>query len=234
MAMKRYRNKNGKTGLLAGFDMLDAMGKIKDQVGRSMSILADQYVKISLNGKSSLVVAPTRGSGEVTHEIRERLKKNHTIATEERAFLQLKGLNLSEAEKESNVATYKEQVGLIVQFHQNIQGGIQRGDRCRVVGTTNHNVQLERMSDQSPMLLPRDHADRFEVYAENEIRLAVTKFASHLAAPQDGTGRISNGRLDEIKGFDDSGNIQLKNGWTIDKDQSPRSRLCRDQPRQPG
>ena len=70
------------------------------------------------------------------------------------------------------------------------------------------------------MLLPRDHADRFEVYAENEIRLAAGDKVRFIlgGTTQDGTGRISNGRLDEIKGFDDSGNIQLKNGWTIDKD----------------
>ncbi|EAQ79376.1 MobF family relaxase [Blastopirellula marina] len=211
--------RTGKTGLLAGFDLLDAMGKIKEvATADRYQLLADNYLKSEANGKSTLVVAPThREAAAVTSEIRDRLKQDGKLATEERAFVQYRSLNLSEAEK-GDAKTYSEQTDLVVQFHQNVKGGFQRGERYRVTGLNNGEVQLVPLSGGEMKKLPQAASDRFEVYAERELRVAAgDKLRFSLGGTtKNGKGRISNGRLDEVKGFDASGNIVLKNGWTID------------------
>ena len=61
--------------------------------------------------------------------------------------------------------------------------------------------------------------ERYEVYSQNELHIAAgDKIRFSLGGTtRDGKGRISNGRLDEVKGFDKSGNLILKNGKVIDK-----------------
>lgn len=212
--------RSGKTGLLAGFDMLDALGKIQEvAVDDRYKLLADQYLQSEAKGKSTLVVAPThREAGEVTSEIRDHLKRDGKLGAEERPFVQYRSLNLSAAEK-GDARSYADQKDLVVQFHQNVQGGFQRGERYRVVGVENGEVRLTSLTGGPQKTLPRSSCDRFEVYAERELRIATgDKLRFSLGGTtKNGQSRISNGRLDEVKGFDRRGNIILKNGWTIDR-----------------
>ncbi|QDU98589.1 MobF family relaxase [Lignipirellula cremea] len=212
--------RSGKTGLTAGFDMLDAMGKVKEIAAEDRYLqLAESYLTNEAKGRSTLIVAPTHAeAAQATAEIRERLQRDGKLSTDEQTFTQFRSLNLSQAEK-GEAATYADQKGVIVQFHQNVKGGFKRGDRYRVQDASNGTVRLESMNGQPGKTLPLQHADRFEVYAENELRLAAgDKLRFSLGGVAQHGQRLSNGRLDEVKGFDKQGNIVLKNGWVVDRD----------------
>lgn len=211
------------TGLVAGFDLLDRMGKIKEiEPEKRYEVLADQYISNSSNGKSALIVAPTHSEGEaVTEEIRERLRKAGAIGKkkQEKEFLQLRSLYFSDAQKHE-LSSYSE-TGMVIQFHQNTKGGFKRGQRYRVNVTPDSQVLLSSFDGQSSdKPLPRDYPEHFEVYEENTIQFAKgdkVRFSLGGTA-KDGKRRISNGRLDEIKGFDRRGNIILKSGITVDRE----------------
>lgn len=213
--------KSGKTGLLAGFDMLDSMGKIKEIASEDRHVqLAETYLQSTAKNNSTLIVAPTHAeAGKVTEQIRDRLRGEGKLPEEEKDFTQLRSLNLTEAEK-GNSVTYADQTGLVIQFHQNIKGGFKRGERYRVQSADARDVHLQSISSGQSASLPLDHADRFEVYSQNELKFSAgDKIRFSLGGTTtDGKGRISNGRLDEIKGFDKSGNIVLKNGKVVGKD----------------
>ncbi len=211
----------GTTGLLAGFDLLDSMGKIHEiQSEERHTQLANTYLQARCNKKTALVIAPTHAEGQaVTAQIRTQLKQQGQLTGQEKSFTQYRSLNLSEAER-GEARTYAQQEGLIVQFHQNTKGGFQRGERFRVVGADNGRVQLAGLKDNQIKALPLDAPDRFEVYTQSELKLAAgDKIRFSLGGTaKDDKRRISNGRLDEVQGFDRRGNIVLKNGWTIGKD----------------
>lgn len=212
--------RSGKTGLLAGFDLLDKLGKIKEISGEDRHAqLAKHYLNTTSQGKSALVVAPTHAEAqEVTKEIRSKLKSSGKLSNTEKSFTQLKSLNLSEAEKR-NSQTYRNQTGLIIQFHQNDQG-FNKGERYHVQGVKNGEVKLIKPGDQQEKTLPLKNSDRFEVYSQQQLRLAAgDKIRFSLGGVTNNKqSRISNGRLDQIKGFDQQGNLLLSNGWVIDKD----------------
>ncbi len=212
--------RTGKTGLLAGFEMLDAMGKIKEiSSADRYAQLAKTYLKSNDQGKSTLVIAPTHAeAGAATSEIRSQLKSEGKLSSDEKEFTQYRSLNLSGAQK-GEVKTYQKQEDLIIQFHQNTQGGFKRGDRYQVLKTTDKEVELVHLNSKERRKLPLGSTDRFEVYNEKKLQIAVgDKIRFSLGGKsKDGKGRISNGRLDEVKSFDRQGNIVLKNGWVVSK-----------------
>ena len=74
------------------------------------------------------------------------------------------------------------------------------------------------LDGQLTKTLPLSAADRFEVYQERQLSLAAgdkIRFSAGGTAV-DGKKRISNGRLDELKGFDRNGNLILKSGGVVD------------------
>ncbi|MCD0462381.1 MobF family relaxase [Roseiconus lacunae] len=211
---------SGKTGLLEGFDRLDAMGKIKEVGdGDREEILAETYLSLAQNGKTTLVVSPTHSEAKsVTDRIRSSLREQGSLGTEEHQFRQLKSLNLSEAQKQEPL-TYSDQEGAVIQFHQNAKGGFKKSERYRVAGAVGSEVQIVSIDGDRKKSLPLDAADRFEVYAEQALHLSVgdkVRFSLGGKAA-DGKKRISNGRLDSITGFDPSGNLVLESGNVIDK-----------------
>ena len=123
-------------------------------------------------------------------------------------------------QKKRQATSYSED-GVVVQFHQNAKGGFRRGERYRVSVNDQSQVILHSTSGEpSAKPLPVEHPERFEVYNEVSIRLAKgdkVRFSLGGTA-KDGKRRISNGRLDEVKGFDRSGNIKLKSGMVVDRE----------------
>jgi conjugative relaxase-like TrwC/TraI family protein len=212
---------NGKTGLLAGFDALDALGKIHEiDLDERHEKLAENYLAAEKAGKSTLVIAPTHAeAAAVTENIRTSLRDEGTLSNDEREFTRLKSLNLTTAEK-SEAISYASQTGGIVQFHQNVQGGFKRGTRYRIAGAIGKEVFVTPVGGGEKQRLPLAASDRFEVYAEHKIGIAVgDKIRFSLGGTaKGGKQRISNGRLDEVKGFDRSGNLILKNGWVVERD----------------
>ena len=70
-------NQTGATGLLAGFDMLDRLGKITEVNGEGRHTqLAAAYLQSTKKGKSTLVVSPTHAeAAAVTDCIRDGLRQ---------------------------------------------------------------------------------------------------------------------------------------------------------------
>ncbi|MCA9861111.1 MAG: AAA family ATPase, partial [Thermomicrobiales bacterium] len=211
----------GKTGLVAGFDMLNAMGKIKEiNTDERHEQLAKRYLEADRKGKSTLVVAPTHAEAEaVTEQIREKLRAKGKLATDEKPFTQLRSLNLTEAEK-SEAMTYGEDCkDAIVQFHQNAKGGFKRGERFRVAGAIGKGVVVTSLDGAQTKHLPLNAAASFEVYTERQLAFAAgDKIRFSLGGTAaDGKRRISNGRLDEVQSFDRQGNLVLKSGCVVDR-----------------
>ncbi len=211
--------KTRKTGLLAGFDLLDQMGKIKEfSQEDGHQHLADAYRSSIQNGKSTLVVAPTHAEAAlVTDLVRNGLKKDGLISEAEVTVTQLRSLQLTDAEKRE-VATYRGENGLIVQLHQNLAGGYKRGDRYRVENNNSGKMNMVNLKDGSKREIPIGAPNRFEVYREYELKIAEgdqIRFSLG-GKTMDGRGRISNGRLDQVTGFDRKGNLILKNGRVVD------------------
>lgn len=209
-----------RTGLEAGFDLLDKLGKIKEiPCEQRHATLAIQYIDSTARGRSTLVVAPTHAEGDaVTQEIRDRLREAGAIGGKEREFSQLRSLNLTPAEK-GEVKSY-EADGQVVQFHQNAKGGFKRGERYQVRLSPTAGVMLVPLrGDGDAKPLPRAAVERFEVYSEQTIKFAKgDKLRMSLGGlAKDGKRRFSNGRLDQIEGFDRGGNLRLKSGMTIDR-----------------
>lgn len=224
----------GQTGLAAGMELLDRLGKIRELQGADRhAALADAYLQATAAGKSTLVIAPTHAEGEaVTREIRDRLRAAGAIGTEETSFLQLRSLNLSEAQKgqAASYAANSEAAGgadsgrssadLILQFHQNAPGFV-RGERYRV----HHNEAglpyllpaADPKRNSVPKPIPFDAADRFEVYAAEAVRFAPgDRIRFTLGGKsQGGQQRISNGRLDVVKKIDRHGALVLESGLVI-------------------
>lgn len=212
--------RSGTTGLVAGFDLLDRLGKIQEiRASNRHALLADQYLKAYAQGRSTLVVAPTHQEADsVTAEIRSGLRRRGLLTSEEHCIPQLRSLNLSDAQK-GEATTYAGQADWIVQFHQNAKGGFQRGERYRVIGIRNGQVELTANNGQQ-RVLPRNAPERFEVYKKSTLALAVgdkVRFSLGGTA-KNGQRRISNGRLDEVRAIDRNGHLILKSGLTVDRD----------------
>lgn len=212
-----------KTGLLAGFDLLDKLGKIKEiNEEDRYAQLANQFIETANKGKSALVIAPTHSEGElVTEHIRNELRKAGAIGDEsqERDFTQYRSMHLTEVQKKETSSYMHE--GTIVQFHQNVKGGFVRGEKYKAVVGQSSKVWLEPIGRKGELKpLPTSNPDRFEVYSQEQVSLAKgDKIRFTLGGlAKDGQRRFSNGRLDEIAGFDRGGNLKLKSGMTIDKE----------------
>ncbi len=211
----------GMTGLLAGFDMLDRLGKIREVPSdQRHEHLAQQYIDAIKEKKSALVVAPTHAEGKaVTHCIRAKLKDAGWLKDQSQSVIQLRSLNLSEAEK-SNPRFLED--GQIVQFQQNVTGGYVKGDRYEVFSRRQDKPMLKPMEGNKSQLKPVPHefADRFEVYEKSELELAVgdqVRFSLG-GSGLDGKQRIANGRLDRIESFDPHGNLLLESGLQVSRD----------------
>ncbi|QDS99329.1 MobF family relaxase [Adhaeretor mobilis] len=211
--------KQNLTGLAAGFELLDKLGKVKEvSTDDRHALLAEEYLKAK--GKETpLVVSPTHAEGRaVTQHIRNGLREQGAIGKEDRELVQLKSLNLTEAERKTPEC-YR-QPGLVVQFHQNVKGGYVRGERYRVEVDQQGEVALLPIAGGAKKPVPIETPGRFEVYREEKLGLAVgdkVRFSLGGTAT-DRKRRISNGRIDEVAGFDKRGNLKLKSGMTVSKD----------------
>lgn len=208
----------GLTGLEAGFDALDKMGKVKELAETPrMAAITKTYRKSTKSGKSTLIVAPTHAEGKrITKELRKQLIESGLVGKEEREFTRLQSMHMTEAEK-AEASSYSP--GQVVQFHQNAKG-FKKGDRYRVVPKANGDILLKPIGGKgSAKPLPKNAAARYEVYTEEKVGFAKgDKIRFTLGGvATDGKRRISNGRLDEIEWFDRWGNIHLKSGMTVSK-----------------
>jgi conjugative relaxase-like TrwC/TraI family protein len=185
-----------------GFRQLDAMGCIKEFSDEERyKALAREYLASAINGQSALVVSPTHLESEwVTGDIRSSLREAGLLGTEQRQFHVLENANLTTAER-SDATNYMP--GDTIVFHQNAPG-FRKGDRV--------------VAGNEPM--PLQHATRFTTFHTNIMplspgdRIRVTQNGK----TKDEKHRMNNGDLFTVKSFSEAGDIELSNGWTIDKD----------------
>jgi conjugative relaxase-like TrwC/TraI family protein len=190
-----------------GFDRLAELGWITElPTAERYQVLAADYVEatraVKPGGKepTALVIAPTHAEGaRVTESIRKRLKADGRLG-EEREYLKLEPLHLTEAERR-DVLSYEP--GHVLQFMQNAKG-YRRGQRLMVGEIT---------------ALPLAQAARFQAYRAGTLRVAV---GDRLRVTQNGTTgdgqRLNNGEVLTVQGFTHAGDMVDHRGRTISRD----------------
>jgi ATP-dependent exoDNAse (exonuclease V) alpha subunit len=199
-----------KGDILAGYDKLDALGWVKET--DTNKPLVDEYLAGLKANKEMLVVAPTHQKcDELTADIRQRLKEEGKLGNEERTFEQLVPLHWTEAEKGDRFRYAGDEV---IQFTRSC-GPYKAGQR---VGAGDVLGGGELPSSKS-----------MAVYRPGTLALApgdtirITGNGWTLPDAKGNKHRLDNGSEYTIKGFTEStknnpsGNIELSNGWIIDK-----------------
>jgi conjugative relaxase-like TrwC/TraI family protein len=224
--------KDGRTRLAAGMDMLDSMGAIIETEGdaRYKQIAADYAAVTSERTtggkfKTALVVSPTHLEAKhVSEAIRTKLKEDGRIGKEERQFLSLKPLNLTEAQR-TDAREYLP--GAVVQFVQNARG-FKRGERITVDSAGKNGVRAFR-ADGSLASVPLTEPARFQVYEAKQLALArgdkIRITQNGLVARETRRGvpgskakdRLDNGAVYDVAGFTKQGDIRLANGFVVPK-----------------
>lgn len=205
-----------------GLESLDKMGAIKESedFNQVKANVAKEYTQSVKEKENVLIVATTHAQGQaVTETIRENLKTEGVLKGEEKTFKIQKNLSYTDAEK-SDTANYSE--GMVVQFHQNVKGGIKRGEKYLVRGKDKEgNILIAAENKKEALHLPLKDAKKFSVYSQEEISLAK---GDQIRITQNGFSsekkRLNNGNILSVKGFDKQGNIIAstgKNEVTLDK-----------------
>ncbi len=204
-----------------GYNTLDQMGAIReaDNFDQARENVAKEYTASVKAKENVLIVATTHAQGKaVTETIREKLKSDGLLQGGEKTFQVQKNLSYTDAQKQ-DAASYSN--GMIVQFHQNIKGGIKRGTKYQVTGKDekgNVLIAAERVNDpnkkeEKAIKLPMKEARKFSVYQKEDIALAK---GDQIRITQNGFSnerkRLNNGNILSVKGFDKQGNIIASTG----------------------
>jgi conjugative relaxase-like TrwC/TraI family protein len=223
---------DGATRLEDGLKKLDDMGAIIELPDdtRERRIAADyaEVIGTRKHGggyKTALVISPTHKEGEkVSAAIRDELKAEGRIGDDERQFLSLRPLNLTEAERGDKRAYFG---GEVVQFMQNGKD-FKRGERVQVTGSDDKGVHITR-ADGSADMLPLNEAKKFAIYGKNKVALAagdklrvtmnglLEREARRGVFGKKAKDRIDNGAIYQVEGFTKGGDIKLTNGFVIPK-----------------
>ena len=191
------------------FEKLDNIGFIKevDQMKPSEALVED-YIATLKKGKSALVISPTHAQGEdATVQIRKRMREEGLIGKKEITAMQLKKLNMTEAEK-ADTRNFKD--GQVVKFTQNLKG-IQRGSLWTVETTPEKGMHLKNSTGET-RAIPTDKSKRYEVFKQQEIALSKgDKVLVNNNSFDVDKKRIDNGTILEVTAVTKGGAISLKN-----------------------
>ncbi len=208
-----------------GFEQLEKIGAIKaiEDPNVRYDRLVDDVMEARRKRESVLVVSPTHAEAdEVTRRIRERLKETGDLPPEGRMLTRLVNLHLTEAEKGDPRAYEK---GQVLHFHQNAKG-FRRGEKAWVEGPAEHGslwIRNEHGKRKAVTLEPAT-TKRFGVYREQSFEVCagdVLQITKNGDVKTGGAGksrsRLNNGMHYTVAGFDKNGDIELDNGWVVDK-----------------
>ena len=208
---KRVSEHLGRHDTEAALDLLNEMGHVHEcdhaeRVGR----IAEDYAAAVKRKQSVLVVAPTHAEADqVTAAIRDRLKQDGKLKHDDRTFTRLVPLHLTEAEKSDPAAQLGGDGELVAKFHRS-SGVFKSG--------------LSYDAAQLPHALPPPGqpvtGSAFSVYRQRSIGLSVGDSVRVTAGgrSKDGRHKLKTGSVYQVKGFTRLGDIQLDNGWVLDKD----------------
>lgn len=216
---KIYRQKNedyksavenlSKGDVATAFDKLDDIGFIREvDPMQPNKVLVDDYIDTIKKGKSALVVSPTHAQGEaVTAEIRHRLKQVGLLGKKEITAVQLKKLNMTEAEKADS---RNFESGQIVKFNQNVTG-FQRGSLWTVELTQDREIIVRNKQGETKPL-PKQNSNRYDVFTERLICLSKgDKILVNDNSFDTNRKRLDNGTMLEVTAVSKSGTIKLRN-----------------------
>ncbi len=197
----------------AGYTILEKMDAIKESedLDTVADKVADEYVEAVNSGGKAIVVATTHLQGDLaTGKIRGKLKAAGKLQKEEKQFTTFRNLNLDNAQKKDKVFY---QDGQLVEFHQNVKGGFQRGSRYEVKGAgDNGEVLVGTANGESSIALPLHEAEKYSVFEKQQLPLAVgERIRITKSGFSDEKHRLENGDMVKVKGFDEKGNIKA---WT--------------------
>lgn len=197
-----------------GVDLLQEMGafrEIVDSAERTREV-ARSYVDTVASGRSCLVVSPTHAEGRaVASEIRNQLRERGKLKGQDHTYVQLRDLGWTEAERQDAVRYEK---GMVAHFHQAAPGVI-AGDKCHVKETVKQPDGTFKVRVVTPRKveidLPLDHAERFQVYEQSEIQLAV---GDRIRITRNGHTvdrrmAVTNGQVFTVAGFGEHGSIRV-------------------------
>jgi ATP-dependent exoDNAse (exonuclease V) alpha subunit len=186
-----------------GFDKLDALGWVHEVAGdERYRAVAGDYAD-SINRRETVrIISPTHAEARhIAAAVRQELKARKLLGQTENIVPRLIPRNLTDAER-ADPASYEP--GDVVVFHQNAKG-FRKGDRVPI-------------GNQLPSELQAQTA-RFQVYRIAELPLAKGDLVRITANGTSQNGhRLNNGAVYEVAGFDETGNLRLKNGWTVARD----------------
>jgi len=176
---------------------------------------AKDYVEAIESGRTSLVVSPTHAEGQkVAAAVRAEQRARGMIAGEDREYSKLRNAGYTEAERR-DPGRYAE--GMVAHFHKHAKGVV-AGDKCTVVGLRETEQGRRVVRALTPrgveIDLPLEHADRFQVFRAERIRLAVGDRVrlTRNGPTADGRGSLTNGMTGVVKGFTKHGAIKLQTG----------------------
>lgn len=190
-----------KGDLLGGYDQLADLEWIKET--QDNAPLVEDYLAALDARKSVLVVAPTHAEGgEITAEIRARLKQRGAIASEGKQVGVLVPLHWTEAER-GDLDRYEGTE--VMCFHRN-SGTFKAGQTVRISGWK-----------------PGDRfakAAHFSVYAPSAIEIAAgdTIRITANGKTKDGKHKLNSGAIYPVRGFTKDDDIVLANGWVVGRD----------------
>jgi conjugative relaxase-like TrwC/TraI family protein len=195
--------KLAKGRLAEGLEALEAMGAVALMPARDKyQPLAEEYIQGLKNDQDMLVLSPTHAEGEaITEVLRERLKQEAVLGSEEREFPRLVPLHLTRAERGDPAAI----AGATAVFVRHA-GTHRAGDRVEIT------PELAASLAETP--------DAFAAYRRDTIHIAPGERLRITANGRDRSGqhRLHNGSLYRVRGFSKGGDVVLENGWVLGKE----------------
>ena len=201
---------------LGGFNALDSLGWIQEvEDGERESKLAADYLSAITDKKSVLIVSPTHAEGrQITKAVRETLRANGLLGTDEQLLTRYESRGLTEAER-GRAIRYR--LSDVVEFHVNAPA-FTKGSRHTVTQVGRSSVLVKDASGLA-RILPLQLADKFDVLTTHEIRLSV---GDRIRITRNGKSktkshRLDNGTVHTVKAFTPSGDIELASGAIVSK-----------------
>lgn len=192
------------------FSILNELKSIKTiSSSKENHSIAEDYLTAIQRGKSALVIAPTHKQGEiVTKEIRTSLQGAGRISKKGKNLKRLVNTNMTDAEK-NDLRNYKE--GNILQFNQNVGGGIKRGSAWRVDSIIQDKLCISNDLGEK-RVFASERKNEFDVYEERNIILAKGDAIRITRNSFDkNKRRLNNGQLLDVVSVDKKGKILVRN-----------------------
>jgi len=195
------------------FRKLDTAGAIHEIQGPERhDFIAAKYLGFREIDESTQIVCPTHIEGRaVTSAVREALRADGQLS-DERAFVQLRRVDLLDADKERS-SVYR--LGWVVEMMDRA-GGHERGARYVVTHLDGNDVYVQFPDGSTRHFDVAGLYSKFNVYERDVLRIGV---GDRIRIAQNGldTSRhlLNNSDIHTVIGFTEGGDIRLENGQVV-------------------